>query len=167
MNRFFVKTEEPTTIHHLQTELKLVKEELKDIKLRLNKIEMESITDKILSQVDKGKSIDKEFFSKEEDDEEEDNSPSRLKDTDSIIEEYKEGSAALVKLTKVKAKSYHLPITLKVHDMTLTKLALLDSGFWQIQITEEDKYKTAFNVPFGQYEWNVMPFGLNNAPSKF
>ena len=41
----------------------------------------------------------------------------------------------------------------------------MKSGFWQIQIDEKDKYKTAFTVPFGHYEWNVMPFGLKNAPS--
>ena len=29
------------------------------------------------------------------------------------------------------------------------------------------KYKTAFVVPFGHYEWNVMPFGLKNASSEF
>ena len=43
----------------------------------------------------------------------------------------------------------------------------MKSGFWQIQIHEDDKYKTGFNVPFGHYEWNVMPFGLKNALQNF
>jgi hypothetical protein len=43
----------------------------------------------------------------------------------------------------------------------------LKSGFWQVAIDEKDKFKTAFNVPAGHYEWNVMPFGLKHAPSKF
>ncbi|XP_070025069.1 uncharacterized protein [Nicotiana sylvestris] len=97
MDRFSVKTEEPTTVQHLQTELKSVKEELKDIKLRLNKIEMENITDKILSQVNKGKTINQEFLNEEEDGNDSDNT-SKL--NDSIIEESKDDSAALVKLTK-------------------------------------------------------------------
>jgi hypothetical protein len=43
----------------------------------------------------------------------------------------------------------------------------MKSGYWQIQISENDRYKTAFTVPFGQFEWNVLPFGLKNAPSEF
>jgi len=43
----------------------------------------------------------------------------------------------------------------------------MKSGFWQIQIKEEDRYKIPFIVSFGQYEWTVMAFGLKNAPSEF
>ena len=39
--------------------------------------------------------------------------------------------------------------------------------FWQVQIQPEERYKTAFTVPFGHYEWNVMPFGLKNTRSEF
>ena len=43
----------------------------------------------------------------------------------------------------------------------------MKSGYWQIQIKETDRYKIAFTVPFGQYEWKAMPFALKNAPSEF
>lgn len=43
----------------------------------------------------------------------------------------------------------------------------MKSGFWQIGIKEDDRHKIAFVVPHGHYEWNVMPFDLKNAPSKF
>jgi len=43
----------------------------------------------------------------------------------------------------------------------------LKSGFYQIGIAAKDCYKMAFVVPHGQYQWKVMPFGLNNAPSEF
>jgi hypothetical protein len=43
----------------------------------------------------------------------------------------------------------------------------MKSDFWQIQIHLTDRYKTAFTVLFGQYEWNIILFGLKNAPSKF
>ena len=42
--------------------------------------------------------------------------------------------------------------------MLKLKKGLLVSAFWQVQICETDKYKIAFTTPFGNYEWNVMPF---------
>jgi hypothetical protein len=43
----------------------------------------------------------------------------------------------------------------------------LASGYWQIEVTEEDKPKTAFNTGTGLYEFNVLPFGLTGAPATF
>ena len=43
----------------------------------------------------------------------------------------------------------------------------LKSGFYQIGIKVEDRFKTTFVVPHGQYQWKVLPFGINNAPSEF
>jgi hypothetical protein len=43
----------------------------------------------------------------------------------------------------------------------------LASGFHQVEMSEEDKEKTAFICSEGLYEFNVMPFGLRNAPGTF
>ena len=43
----------------------------------------------------------------------------------------------------------------------------LASGCWQIGMDSSDKCKTAFATHRGLYEFNVMPFGLCNAPGTF
>lgn len=43
----------------------------------------------------------------------------------------------------------------------------LNKGYWQIEVEEEDKEKTAFVTQDGLYEFNRMPFGLSNAPATF
>jgi hypothetical protein len=41
------------------------------------------------------------------------------------------------------------------------------AGYWQIEVVEEDKPKTAFITKYGLFEHNRMAFGLCNAPATF
>ena len=41
------------------------------------------------------------------------------------------------------------------------------SGYWQVELDEESKQKTAFATYLGLHQWNVMPFGLMGAPGTF
>ncbi|KII62204.1 Retrovirus-related Pol polyprotein from transposon 17.6 [Thelohanellus kitauei] len=45
----------------------------------------------------------------------------------------------------------------------------MQNGYWQIPIKEADKQKTGFcpGPGMGHYEFNVLPFGLANAPATF
>lgn len=41
------------------------------------------------------------------------------------------------------------------------------SGYWQIEVDESDKQKTAFTAHKGLFEFYAIPFGLCNAAETF
>jgi len=43
----------------------------------------------------------------------------------------------------------------------------MPSGYWQVPVSEQDIYKTCFVTRKGILGFNVLPFGLCNAPSTF
>ncbi|MCG8076676.1 MAG: reverse transcriptase family protein [Candidatus Thiodiazotropha taylori] len=43
----------------------------------------------------------------------------------------------------------------------------LNAGYWQVETDPQDREKTAFTSRKGLFEFNVMPYGLCNAPATF
>ena len=76
---------------------------------------------------------------------------------------------------KLNSITRHDAYTLPRIDATLDSLAGatyfttlgLTSDYWQVEVEEQDKKKTAFLTSKGHFEFNVMPFGLTNAPATF
>ena len=52
-------------------------------------------------------------------------------------------------------------------EATLFSCLDLQAGYWQIEVEERDKPKTAFVCRAGLYKYNAMPFGLSGAPATF
>ena len=77
-----------------------------------------------------------------------------------------------VKLNQVTKKdSYplHRPdaVAQLMRSMTIFTTCDLQSGFWQCRLGKEAQEKCAFVTHLGTHTFNVMPFGLANAPSTF
>jgi hypothetical protein len=76
------------------------------------------------------------------------------------------------RLNKSTIKQRHpLP---RIHDLLdrfgdskVFSLIDLKAGYAQIRLHPSDIPKTAFNTPFGHFEYTIVPFGLANAPSAF
>ena len=93
-----------------------------------------------------------------------------------VIVDKKDGSKRFCvdfrKLNQVtKKNSYPLPVIDDILALLgkakyFTSLDL-KSGYWQVLMNESDKEKTAFACHRGLFEFNVMPFGLSNAPAVF
>ena len=93
-----------------------------------------------------------------------------------ILVKKKDGSMRLCidyrKLNAVTKKDAHpLPRIKDIFD-TLTGskyFCTLDLAmeYHQVEMHLDDREKTAFSIPFGLFQYNVMPFGLATAPATF
>ena len=55
----------------------------------------------------------------------------------------------------------------RVGSSTFISTMDLTRGYWQVPVAKEDRPKTAFATPYGLFQFNVMPFGLQGAPATF
>ena len=55
----------------------------------------------------------------------------------------------------------------KLHDCTIFSSLDLQSGYHQIKIRDGDKPKPALMTPMGQFQFQILCFGLTNTPATF
>ncbi|GKF46461.1 putative reverse transcriptase domain-containing protein, partial [Tanacetum coccineum] len=75
-------------------------------------------------------------------------------------------------LNKLTVKNrYPLPrighLFYQLQGLSVYSMIYLRSGYHQLRVQEEDIPKTAFQTRYGNYEFQVMPFRLTNAPGVF
>ncbi|GJV76005.1 putative reverse transcriptase domain-containing protein [Tanacetum coccineum] len=72
----------------------------------------------------------------------------------------------LNKLTVKNRFRYKILLTIfdQTHWSSVYSKIDLRSGYHQLRVREEDISKTAFRTRYGHYEFQVMPFGVDNAP---
>ena len=70
-----------------------------------------------------------------------------------------------------KKMSYPLPriedILARLRNSKYFSTLDLASGFWQVELQESDREKSAFVTPDGLFQFKVMAFGLANSPPQF
>jgi hypothetical protein len=93
-----------------------------------------------------------------------------------VVKDKKQGGIRIcVELRKLNDAFLHDPFPTPFTDELLENIggheayAFTDgfSGYHQIKIAQEDRYKTTFAKEWGSYHYTVMPFGLKNAPAIF
>ena len=99
-------------------------------------------------------------------------SPSKSSWALPIVLVQKDGSTRFcVNYRKVNEGAYLIPrIDEKLDTLAGAMLfSTLDlrSGYWQVEVDSKDQENTAFCTPEGLFEFNVLPFGLCNAPATF
>ena len=66
---------------------------------------------------------------------------------------------------------YYMPlieeILDKIGDAKFLSKMDLSKGFYQVPLKEDAQLKSAFITPFGKYQFQRMPFGMQNAPTTF
>nr|AWA81915.1 replicase [Sweet potato vein clearing virus] len=90
--------------------------------------------------------------------------------------EQKRGKSRMVidyRNLNAKTKTYNYPLPNKILRVRQVQgynwFSKFDckSGFYHLKLTEDSKHLSAFNVPQGFYEFNVLMFGYKNAPGRY